>query len=399
MISRPARIHLAPLFSLFALVGAQILPAQIVTRMGMPSLSGSSWQLVGFQGSDRSAVYPDVRSKYTLAFGRDGRVNARIDCNSGSATWASSGSGQLTLGPLALTRVLCPRGSLHDMIVRNWPQVRSYTFRNGHLILSLADGSTYEFEQTNGEATTSGPVQGGASNSLRGTATYRERMALPRNAIFEASLEDVSRSGTQSDIIARVRNEQPGNIPIPFLIAYDPSRIIQNRSYIVRARILVDGNIWFMTDQNYPVLTGGRGNDVQLVLRRASGSGGAIPPRVGPSTAALENTYWRLVDVGGASVTADARHPEANLILHPDNRTVAGSGGCNRFSGSYQLNGDRLTFSRVASTMMACVSGMETEKGFLNVLGRARRWRISGQTLDLLDNAGSPLARFEAVYM
>jgi para-nitrobenzyl esterase len=35
-----------------------------------------------------------------------------------------------------------------DQIVRQWPSIRSYILKDGHLFLSLmADGGIYEFEQ------------------------------------------------------------------------------------------------------------------------------------------------------------------------------------------------------------------------------------------------------------
>jgi putative lipoprotein len=233
---------------------------------------------------------------------------------------------------------------------------------------------------------------------VRGTATYRERIVLPANAIFEATLEDVTRADAQSDLIARVQNEQPGNPPIPFVIAFDAGRINPSHSYVVRARILVDDRVWFTTNQNYPVLTTGRVSDLQLLLRRASGTS-AIPSRPNSGSAPLENTYWKLTSLGGSPVVTASRQREAHLILQPANRRVTGSGGCNRLSGSYQVNGDRISLGRVASTMMACVGGMKTEQDFLKALSKAIRWRISGQRLELLDAAGTPLASFEAVYM
>lgn len=236
------------------------------------------------------------------------------------------------------------------------------------------------------------------TSPVRGTATYRERIALPANAVFEATLEDVSREGAQSELIARVQNEQPGNPPIPFVIAFDAGRINPSHSYVVRARILVDDRVWFTTSQNFPVLTTGRASDVQLLLRRASGTS-AIPSRANPGSAPLENTYWKLTSLGGSPIVTASSQREAHLILQPANRRVTGSGGCNRLSGSYQVNGDRISLGRVASTMMACIDGMKTEKDFLKALGRVNRWRISGQRLELLDAAGTPLASFEAVYM
>jgi heat shock protein HslJ len=115
-------------------------------------LGGTSWRLVKFQGGDSLTLRPDDKAKYTIAFGTDGRLNARIDCNRGRGTWKSSGPPQLELGPLALTRAMCPPGSLHDRLVKQWPYVRSYVIKDGHLFLSpMADGGIYEFEPASPE--------------------------------------------------------------------------------------------------------------------------------------------------------------------------------------------------------------------------------------------------------
>jgi hypothetical protein len=109
-------------------------------------LGGTSWQLVKFQGGDDKTLAPDDRAKYTITFGTDGAVSARIDCNRGRGTWKSAGPNQLQFGPLALTRAMCRRG-LHDQIVKHWDYIRSYIIKDGHLFLSLmADGGIYEFE-------------------------------------------------------------------------------------------------------------------------------------------------------------------------------------------------------------------------------------------------------------
>jgi len=112
-----------------------------------PSLQGTAWQLVRFKGSDDRTLTPDDRAKYTIEFGAGGRLSARIDCNRGRGTWKSPGSSQLQLGPLALTRAACPPGSLHDQIVTQWANIRSFVIKGGHLYLALmADGGIYEFE-------------------------------------------------------------------------------------------------------------------------------------------------------------------------------------------------------------------------------------------------------------
>jgi para-nitrobenzyl esterase len=121
--------------------------AEIAPQGTTPGLGGTSWQLVKFQGGDGTVLTPDDKSKYTLAFGDDGNVSARIDCNRGRGAWKSPGKGQLQFGPMAITRAACPPGSLHDQIVKQLPYVRSYLMKDGHLFLSLmADGGIYELE-------------------------------------------------------------------------------------------------------------------------------------------------------------------------------------------------------------------------------------------------------------
>ena len=258
---------------LLLLMASTSLWGQVSRVPQSTNLAGTSWQLVRFEGGDGTTLYPDVRSKYTISFGTDGRFSARIDCNRANGTWSTAGSNQLTFGPLAVTRILCPPGSLYNQMVRQWPYVRSYVMRNGHLFLSLtADGGIYEFEPLNAVTTATGPI--------RGTATYRERIALPRQAVFEATLEDVSRGGATSELIARIRNEQPGNVPIAFTISYDAGRIVESHNYVVTARILVDDRVWFVTDRNYAVITRGQPSEVQLVLRRTSGQ--TLPGRMQP---------------------------------------------------------------------------------------------------------------------
>ena len=122
-------------------------PAAATPAVPAASLAGTSWQLIKFTGSDGSKLEPDDRTKYTLAFQPDGAVVARIDCNRGRGTWKSDAPGQLVLGPLALTRAMCPPGSMHDRVAADLGAVRAYALKDAHLFLSLmADGGTYEYE-------------------------------------------------------------------------------------------------------------------------------------------------------------------------------------------------------------------------------------------------------------
>jgi heat shock protein HslJ len=113
----------------------------------------------------------------------------------------------------------------------------------------------------------------------------------------------------------------------------------------------------------------------------------------------LEGTYWKLVVLGNEPVAAVEKQREVHFILHPSDKRVSGSGGCNRIAGRYKLEGDRLTFGKVAATMMACPQGMETERNFVAALQKVSSARINQQQLELLDADGGIVARFEAAHL
>jgi heat shock protein HslJ len=110
-------------------------------------LSGTSWQLVKFQGPDERTFAPDDKSRYTIAFGRNGRVSVRVDCNRGSSTWRATTTGELHFGSWSRTSAKCAAGSLHDQIVTEGAAVRKFVIKDGHLFLSgMAAGGYYELE-------------------------------------------------------------------------------------------------------------------------------------------------------------------------------------------------------------------------------------------------------------
>jgi heat shock protein HslJ len=73
---------------------------------------------------------------------------------------------------------------------------------------------------------------------------------------------------------------------------------------------------------------------------------------------------------------------------------VSGSTGCNRFTASYEINGEQLQLGRVAATRKACdapADAVETE--YLRALDAVGTWRLDGDELVLGDNHGKALLR------
>ena len=231
-----------------------------------------------------------------------------------------------------------------------------------------------------------------ASGVIRGTATYRERMALPPGAVFEASLEDVSRVDT-ADVIGRTREESPPNPPIPFEISFDPTRIQPKNTYVVRARIIVGGSLVLTTDTSHPVLTRGRGNEVSVLMRRTSVS---VPPSSpAPDARELTGTSWRLVLFQGSddtTLTPDDRS-KYTLTFGAENR-ISARVDCNRGSGTWKASGNQLAIGPLALTRAACPPSPLHDR-FARDLGVVRSYTFRDGHLVLALMADGGIYEFE----
>ena len=443
------------------------------------------------------------------------------------------------------------------------------------------------------------------AGTLEGTATYRERIALPPDAVFEAELQDVSRADAPATVLGRAAIGPAGQPPFRFEITYDDAAVQPRRRYVVRASVRHQGRLLFTTDRAYPVLGGGPDAPLRLVLVSAStgrrpalgtrsgagkidlpasyegelpgASGGFVtwhldllplgryqlrttykdkpepnrsddigrwrrepdtgrlvlrggretpvafmpdddgrtlrkadavgrpdasshdhqlqrlpqpalieprltltgmftymadaavitlcadggrlpvvmeadykaleaaylkerqqpgqallvsldaliaprpsaeasrPPRLSlvverfisiwprescgkPQVdSPLRGTYWKLVRLSEAPVWVAEKQREPHVIFANYELRMSGSGGCNRLTGSFELDGDKLRLRGMAGTMMACPVGMELEQRFLQAIEKVERYRITGSHLEMLDATGAAIARFEAV--
>lgn len=203
-----------------------------------------------------------------------------------------------------------------------------------------------------------------ASDSVvSGTLAYRERMALPTDAVVEVSLSDVSKMDVTAPVIAKTTVSSNGQqVPLLFALRYDPGRIEPNHTYAVRAVIRSAGRVLFTTDSAYHVITQGNPTHVDLMLVRVGQE--AVPN-------GISGTKWLLEDLGGVSVLDRA---QATLEFIEAGK-VAGHGSCNRFSGSAEVSGESITFSSLGSTRMSCVEAvMAQERKYLKALEGAERF-------------------------
>jgi heat shock protein HslJ len=106
--------------------------------------------------------------------------------------------------------------------------------------------------------------------------------------------------------------------------------------------------------------------------------------------APLEGTPWRLDSYVNAQGESVGVLPDTEITAQFEAGEIGGSAGCNRYFGSYEVEGDKLTIGPLASTEMYCYPDevMDQEMAYLAALGGAASYLVEGDRLEIADSAG-----------
>ena len=109
---------------------------------------------------------------------------------------------------------------------------------------------------------------------ISGTATFDLATPPPPDAVLEIALQEVSGATGTTLGVSRVVALKAS--PVSFTLPYDAGKIVDDREYAVRARI-VAGDVVLSASGLQPVLTGGHGATVTLTLRQPDDRLAAAP--------------------------------------------------------------------------------------------------------------------------
>ncbi len=213
--------------------------------------------------------------------------------------------------------------------------------------------------------------------TISGTAAYRQRIAMPPDAVFNVRIEDVSRADAKAVVLADV-NEVFGarQVPIPFSLTLPRTTIDARQRYSLRATVTVDGRLRFTTDKHYPVSI----------------------------TGAAEKFNLELVEVAAAAATiaaAAAVEPKLKFDLPASFSGVLPCADCQGIAQTLTLRADRLyrlrrTYIGKPGEPVAEVGPWTTtDNGSQIVLGRGEGGQrfalVDARTLRQLDRHGQPI--------
>ena len=199
--------------------------------------------------------------------------------------------------------------------------------------------------------------------TITGTLSYRERIALPPGAQVEIVVSDITLGRNQELILSRTMNTiGQASPPIPFSIDVSKLNLSDGPLYGLRAFIREsDGTIMFRTSD--PFLLNLRSDTVNIGDITVSMTSPGDPGLAG--IPGLKDDEWRVTQIGGDVVPQDT----APTMTFAANGRFYGSTSCNRFNSSYSLDGNSLEVGNVAATKRACEAGlMQQERRFLDAI-------------------------------
>ncbi|MGE6698889.1 META domain-containing protein [Hyphomonas sp. NPDC076900] len=196
------------------------------------------------------------------------------------------------------------------------------------------------------------PQEEAAVLTVKGSATYRERMAAPKGSVLKVELSDTSRADAPAISLADWSDSlDDGGVPKKFTLrlneALDP-----RLTYTLRATVTgPDGALLWTTDTVHRVeVTSGVVDAGTLVMVKVAPAPAAPPPEA-PAMLKLAGKDYRVSAIGGQPVSGQ----RPITVKFGEDGRVSGFGGCNTYGGSFGETDGKVTFGDLISTMMACL--------------------------------------------
>jgi uncharacterized lipoprotein YbaY/uncharacterized membrane protein len=120
------------------------------------------------------------------------------------------------------------------------------------------------------DAATTSAASSPVRNVIQGTATYRERIALPAGTQLQVQLVDRQLADSPAAVIASIDIPATQGPPFAFSLPFEPGKLRANGDYGLHASLRDgDGRLWFVTDSHTPA-TPGSSAPVQITLVRVA---------------------------------------------------------------------------------------------------------------------------------
>jgi heat shock protein HslJ len=111
----------------------------------------------------------------------------------------------------------------------------------------------------------------------------------------------------------------------------------------------------------------------------------------------LEGTYWTLESLINQQGESQNTLPETVIDAIFQDGSVSGTDGCNQYGAAYETNGENISIQPGISTLMACPEPiMNQAQSYMSALASASSYKISDNTLEILNKEGKTVLTYKA---
>lgn len=360
-------------------------------------LTGTLWQVVSVNNGQQAVTGVISGTLLTATFQEDGTIFGSGGCNNYSGGYTVEGDA-IQIGPLAMTMMFCPEpeGVMEQEMAFSAALESAATFsiQGDMLELRTADSAlavsfvaagpaaaAEEAEPAEAQVTLEGPIwrltgyldANGAQAAAEAEATIRfEDGQAGGNAGCNRFFVSYTLDGSQLTF------GQGGST----MMACPEPAMSQEQAFLADLALVASYEI----------------AGSQLTLLDAAGA--AVLTFEVQVPTPLTGTLWQATSYnnGRGAVTSLVIGTEITAMFSDDG-TLSGSAGCNNYTATYAVDGQQITITPVATTMMLCVEPegiMEQEAEYIAALATAATFAIEGDQLELRTADGALVASFTA---
>lgn len=351
-------------------------------------LEGTDWLLNSYLNQEGEMVEP-LAGTYTSAYFKDGQVNGKASCNGYFGGYQVEGN-SISIGPLASTEMFCgnPPGVMDQefAFLSAMGSAADYAIEGEQLFISDADGATILVFDVAQAITLPGSLWNVLMYNNGKEAVVSVILATEITAYFG---EDGQLSGNAGCNNYSAAYEIDGeSITIGPAITTrmacgEPEGIMEQETAYLAALEMASSYQF---------------EDQRLILLDSEGR--RVVDYLEGRTFGLSETVWYLQNFnnGNEAIVSVLEGSEITAYFDEDGH-LSGTAGCNNYSGSYQVDGEKIAIELGPLTMMFCEQpegAMGQETAYLGALESAVSYRILGDELVMQNEAGQEVLKFKA---
>ncbi|WP_022942646.1 META domain-containing protein [Psychromonas hadalis] len=247
--------------------------------------------------------------------------------------------------------------------------------------------------------------------TINGQLHYEYSIEVEPSTIFKLSLESRAQGETKFAILAASEGSDFSNFPQLFKLPVLTNSLSDVGIYQLRVQVINNHNVLYVNKGLLPLTRADLSQPLTIEMQ--------IPPKPRKKImiAKIMTPTPRVIEIITATpspvpepvkldiqnllgnkfwVLQTKQRSKAHLSFDMEKNYAFGSGGCNKFQGSYQIEEGTIMFNQFISSSKYCAGLMEVEKYFLAALPKVKKWQVKeeGKALYLYGEDKTLLLQF-----